>query len=98
MKIVWSALALSRMNEIMDYISLDKPDAARKWAENLFEKIENLQLFPKSGRVVPELKRADIRELIYGNYRIIYKIQLESTVILTIRHGKQKLQDQDIDE
>lgn len=75
MKVIWSSLAITRVNEIVDFISFDKPDAARKWVEQIFNKIERLKQFPYSGRVVPELNRTEIREIIYGNYRIIYKIQ-----------------------
>ena len=44
-----------------------------------------------SGRIVPEIHREDIRELIYGNYRIIYRLETKKVAILTVRHGKQIL-------
>lgn len=50
----------------------------------VFEAVDRLELFPESGRVVPELNRKEIREVIIGNYRIIYRIREESDVGLII--------------
>ena len=97
MKIVWSPLALDRASEIADYIAQDKPSAAEKWLENVFSKVEQLKSFPEMGRIVPELGRKQIRELIYGNYRIIYGLENKRILILTIRHGKQLLPFEEID-
>ena len=53
--------------------------------------------FSKSGRSVPEIHRKDIRELIIANYRIIYRIEPKVIPILTVRHCRQILPDEDID-
>jgi plasmid stabilization system protein ParE len=50
-----------------------------------------LKSFPVSGLIVPEINSKDFRELIYGNYRIIYRVEKTQISILTIRHGKQML-------
>ena len=91
MKIIWSPLAIDRTTEIAEYIARDNPSAARIWIETLFDKVELLKSSPKSGRVVPETHREDIRELIYGNYRIIYRVEKNKISVLTVRHGKQIL-------
>ena len=91
MKTIWSPLAIDRTSEIAEYIAQDNPSAARIWVETLFDKVEILISSPKSGRVVPESKRDDIRELIYGNYRIIYRVDKNILSVLTVRHGKQIL-------
>lgn len=91
MKIVWSPLAVDRASEIAGYIAKDKPSAAEKWIKTVFSKVEQLKTSPKIGRIVPEIKNNQFRELIYGNYRIIYRIEAQSISILTIRHGKQIL-------
>ncbi len=72
MKIIWSPLAIDRTTEIAEYIAQDSPSAATKWVAALFDKAQLLKTSPQSGRIVPEIHREDIRELIYGNYRIIY--------------------------
>ncbi|MBW1608253.1 MAG: type II toxin-antitoxin system RelE/ParE family toxin [Deltaproteobacteria bacterium] len=91
MKIIWSPLAVERAAEIAEYISRDNPTAAKKWVDTVFSKVDQLKSFPESGRIVPEIDSKDFRELIYGNYRIIYRVEKTQVSILTIRHGKQIL-------
>jgi toxin ParE1/3/4 len=91
MKIVWSPLALERASEIVDYIAQDKPSAAINWINIVFSKVELLALSPEMGRVVPEIGSIQFRELIYGNYRIIYRFYKKQIFVLTIRHGMQIL-------
>ena len=96
MKIIWSPLAIERAAEISEYIAQDNSSAARKWLETIFIKVDQLESSPESGRLVPETDNKEIRELIYGNHRIIYRIQKERISILTIRHGIQILPIEDI--
>ena len=91
MKIIWSPLAINRASEIADYIAQDKPSAAKRWINEVFIKVEQLKSSPQIGRIVPEISDNKFRELIYGNYRIIYRIKIKQISILTIRHGKQIL-------
>jgi len=96
MKIVWSPLAVERASEIVDYITQDKPSAADKWIHTVFLKVEKLRSNPDIGRIVREINEHHFRELIYGNYRIIYRIETKQISILTIRHGKQILPIEEI--
>ena len=91
MRIIWSPLAVDRASEIADYIAQDKPSAAEKWIDTVFSKVEQLKSSPEIGRIIPEINDSQFRELIYGNYRIIYRIETKQISILTIRHGKQIL-------
>ena len=91
MKIIWAPLAIDRASEIAEYIARDKPSAAEKWINMVFSKVEQLKSSPEIGRVVPEIRNDQFRGLIYGNYRIIYRIEKTQISILTIRHGKQIL-------
>ncbi len=96
MKVKWSPLALERMSEIVDFISQDNRVAAREWIEAALKRVEQLAQFPESGRHLPELpSRNDLRELVYGNYRIIYRIGGD-LAILTVRHGRQLLREEEI--
>ena len=91
MRIIWSLLAVDRASEIADYIAQDKPSAAKKWIDTIFSKVEKLKSSPEIGRIVPEINDSQFRELIYGNYHIIYRIETKQISILTIRHGRQIL-------
>ncbi len=72
MKIIWSPLAVDRVSEIAEYIALDKPPAAEKWVDAIFNSVKRLEQFPESGRIIPEIQLGNFREIIFGNYRIIY--------------------------
>src|SRR5207302_4723244 len=91
MKIVWSPLALERVNEIADYIAEENPEAAKLWLIEIFGVVERLAAWPKSGRVVPEVRRDDLREILHDKYRIIYRLDPKQISILTVRHGRQLL-------
>jgi plasmid stabilization system protein ParE len=40
---------------------------------------------------VPETERDDVRELLYRDYRIIYRIKTKQVDILTVLHGSRDL-------
>ena len=91
MNVVWSPLALDRVVEIGAYIYLENPTAAKEWIRKIFERVKQLAAFPSSGRRVPEQPRPDTKELIWGNYRIIYRCTAREVSVLTVRHVKQIL-------
>ena len=97
MTIVWSPLALDRVAEIAGYIARDKPSAAEKWVKTVFAKVEQLEISPELGRVVPEIGNVQFRELLYSQYRIVYRIEKKRISILTVRHGRQELPIEEIE-
>jgi toxin ParE1/3/4 len=86
-KIIWSRLALNDIDSIHDFIAIESPFYAQKTIEEFFIRVEVLAKYPEIGREVPEKQRKDIRELIQGNYRIIYKVQKKSIFIVRIHHS-----------
>ena len=96
MRIKWSPLAIDRVTDIALYIAEDKPSAADKWVVSIFKTVDKLSTFPNLGRTVPEFSRDEIRELIHGNYRIIYQVSSLEIEILTVRHGSQILPEEEI--
>jgi len=90
-KITWSPLAIRRVIEAAEFIARDKPAAAQRWTESTFSAVERLAEWPRSGRVVPELGRAEVREVIHGSYRIIYRIAGDEVLILNVRHARRRL-------
>lgn len=91
MKITWSPLAVDQVRDIAAYIALDKPAAAIKWAEKIFNSVGLLSEHTESGRVVPEINRKEIRELVQGSYRVIYKIKPKEILVLVVKSYRQKL-------
>lgn len=96
MKLIWTELAVEKLEEFADYIALDNPQVALMWVEGIQRSVIKLTKFPQLGREVPEIKRSDIHEIIDENYRIIYRVETERISILTIRHSKQLLNKKDI--
>lgn len=96
MNIIWAPLAVDRLNCIFDFISEDNVIAANDLIESIFKKVESLSENAERGRIVPESNRKDIREIFEQEYRIIYKIEINRIVILTIRNFKQLLPKEDI--
>jgi len=91
MKIIWSPLAVDRVAETASYISQDSSSEAIKWVRKIFNSVKRLEAFPESGRIVPEINNSAIREIIHGNYRIIYQIADKEIEILTVRNFKMKI-------
>ncbi|QBG48198.1 type II toxin-antitoxin system RelE/ParE family toxin [Verrucomicrobia bacterium S94] len=97
MKIQWSPLSIDRISEISEYIAQDSPNAAERWVRSIFDRVEQVKDFSESGQPVPETNRKDIQQLIISNYRIIYRVEPKMVSILTVRHCRQILPDEDID-
>ena len=96
MKVVWSPLALEKLEATAKFIARDKPSAADKWVNDIFDHSDLLGSQPELGREVPELLGSNYREIIFGNYRIIYKIENEIK-ILTLRNSRQLLSSGNIE-
>lgn len=87
MKIIWTELALLDAENIKAYIEQDSEIYATRVIEKIIEAIENLKMFSQMGRVVPEFKKHDIREILVYNYRVIYEVQNQAITVLTIIHS-----------
>ena len=97
MQVIWTDPALERVAEIAVYIARDDPDAADRWTLGLFDAVERLVDFPESGRMVPELATRDVRELIFGAYRVFYRVGA-AVEVLSVRHGSQLIRSAEVCE
>jgi len=97
-KIVWTEQAYEDLEAIFRYIRRDSEKYARLFAEKILSSVKRLEFMPESGRLVPEIDKKHIREMISGKYRIIYRTTENRIDILTIRHGARlfTLSDSDI--
>lgn len=87
MKARWTRRALRDLREIGFYISQDNPAAARRWVARLRERAEKAAEMPRTGRIVPEYGRDDLREVFLKSYRIVYRLQEDGIVVLTVFEG-----------
>mgnify|MGYP001595630991 FL=1 len=72
-ELIWSEEAISDVEGIFDYIAQDSPLYARYQVESIAASVERLRMFPESGRHLPEFPQLPHREIIVGNYRVIYR-------------------------
>ena len=91
-EIKWTDFAIENLNDIGDYIEKDSFRYAEIVVNSLFDSTDILEQHPFAGRMVPEFNDKDIRELIRGNYRIVYKVLNENRIdIITIHHSARLL-------
>lgn len=86
-KLRWHLEAVNDLEAICGYIAKDSLNYAILFGERIFSIAERISRFPLSGRIVPEYKQKDIREIIYGNYRIVYRIKADIIEIAAITHA-----------
>ncbi len=92
-KIIWTQRSLTDLKSIAEYISKDSIKYASLTLQRILDVTKYLETNPRIGRMVPEVEKKDkIREIILGNYRIIYKITSSQSVhILTVHHSARRL-------
>lgn len=91
-EIKWTLHALQDIESIAEFIAQDSEHFASIQIDKFFLRSQILEHFSLAGRIVPELGDDNIRELIEGNYRIIYRVVSKSRVdILTIHQSYQLL-------
>lgn len=88
MNVEWSEEARERVDQILDYLASESPNAAERWLTHLLELISSLGQFPESGRRLEQLPEGDTRQVVMRNYRIVSRVR-DSVQILTIRHVRQ---------
>ncbi len=70
-KVFLSDEALSDLERIVSYIALGNPESAERMGNQLLDAALSLGTLPQRGRVVPEFRRPDLREIIFRSYRVI---------------------------
>jgi len=92
MRIDWSRSAREDLRDIHRYIARDSPHYARQFVERVIKAVERVKEFPESGRLVPEARPLDVRELLIQEYRVIYKPEPpERVLIVAVVHGRRDL-------
>ena len=89
--ILWTVGARKDLRDVLSYVAADSPTYAALTADRILEAIERLRRYPKLGRVVPEFDRESVREIIVGNYRVVYHLRRQRISILAIVHGSRDL-------
>jgi len=88
-KVIWSPTAYKDVDLIAEYIARDSIDRAALFVTKLLEQADEVLVsYPKSGRKIPEMNNESWRELLYGPYRIMYRIKENGDVFVAgVIHG-----------
>ncbi len=87
MKLIWSGKALNELERIGEYIGEDDPRAATRFVSRLWKRAATLKKHSRLGRIVPEAGDESLREVIEGNYRIVYRLEKGQIIVVTIFEG-----------
>ena len=74
------------------YIRADAPETARRWRLRLRELIRTLSVFPERHEIAPEARdtAVELRQMLYGNYRILYTVDADVVHVHALRHGARR--------
>ena len=97
----WSASALDRLIEILDFIAQENPKAASRTVDEILERVEILAEFPRMGPAFSEESGPDLRKLILDDYLVVYQVRQGKRVVsvIAVRHSRQRpltLEDLDV--
>ena len=92
-KIVWTEPAISDLNDIAEYIALDKIGAAKKLVQRIYSRVELLSESPNYGRKPPELGDSRYREVIVGPCRIFYRHSDNEVIVLYVMRAERLLKN-----
>ena len=91
-KINWTPQSKIDLVSIAEFIAQDSQKFARIQIKRIRERVKQLKKFPNSGRRVPEYGDDSLKELILGNYRIIYRLRSGDRIdIITVHHSAKRL-------
>jgi addiction module RelE/StbE family toxin len=88
-KVNWTFQALNDLEEIYSFHEKNSVSYADFLIDEILKVGKQLEKFPRSGRIVKEMNKQSIREVVVRDYRVIYSVPDLSIVnILTVHPGK----------
>jgi plasmid stabilization system protein ParE len=87
MNVLWTETAGAHLDAIHAYISHDSPEYARIAVDRITRRSVQIAEHPLAGRRVPEFDCDQVREVIEGSYRIMYRVGPDSIEVLAVIHG-----------
>jgi toxin ParE1/3/4 len=91
-EIVWAHAADEDLDAAASYIHRDSPAYAATFVHRALEAGRSLSEFAERGRIVPQFRDENIREIFVHSYRLIYRIEEEQISILALIHGRRDFQ------
>lgn len=95
-EVYWTKTAKRDLMSIIEYISMDSLNIAKKKYAEIKEVAESLEHFPSKGRIIPELKKNNIskyHEILLSPWRIMYRFDNSNIYILAVNDGRRNIED-----
>jgi toxin ParE1/3/4 len=86
-RVIWTEAASSDLEEAAGYIARDSRFYAAAFVREVRAAVRSLRVSSERGRVVPELGRPEIRELLVRSYRLVYNITPGRIHVVALIHG-----------
>lgn len=96
MTVIWSPRAMAELEAEAGWIAVDRPQAARKWIERMLVAAARLGEYPYSGKHLQGHSGLPFRELVVAPYRTIYLPEPGKVSIITVKHSRQELTEDDL--
>ena len=91
MKISWTRTAVGHLADIYEYIARDSKRYAKRMVDRITARSKQIGDFPESAPVVAEYADPAVREVLEGAYRVIYRVQANTVVVLAVIHAARLL-------
>jgi plasmid stabilization system protein ParE len=95
-EVKWAGPALQQLGDVLNYIALDKPEAAKRVAHRIFESTDRLKSLPFSGRKIPEFPHKQYRKLWCKPCWVYYRIDRKMIFILHVRRAESLFRTEDL--
>ncbi|MBF0275751.1 MAG: type II toxin-antitoxin system RelE/ParE family toxin [Nitrospinae bacterium] len=92
----WSPLAIECLEEIVLYAFKKEPLKAIEWIDSLFDKVSLLKRNFRARPMVPELELTNVRQIVHGDYRVIYQFDDTLISILSVRRCFKQFGENDV--
>ncbi|HAA17212.1 MAG TPA: type II toxin-antitoxin system mRNA interferase toxin, RelE/StbE family [Cytophagales bacterium] len=86
-KLHWTNRAVDDLHALREYYGEAAPSYKERITDQIFEKLDQLLIYPRSGRMVPEFENPRCREFIIGRYRIIHELTTETQINILAIHS-----------
>jgi len=95
-RLIWTEPAITDLEVIAEYIALDNPDAASAFVKKVFETVDRLRLFPKSGSIPSEIRHLPYRQVIVPPCRIFYRVSGTDILVVFVMRSEQDIREDDL--
>ena len=90
--VLWTVGAREDLRQLIAFVGQDSETYAAIVVGRIMAAVSRLESYPLIGRIVPEYQDATIREVLVGNYRIVYRIRQEVIGVIAVVHrGREML-------